>query len=89
MMIGAPEKMIQINLQLTPNMLNACRARAWDLRCGANYGVSTLIRDIIQAWLASTTNWEDPKFHTPIHIEPVTMPRERFDGYLAALGFVD
>ena len=47
-----------------------------------------LVRDILQAWVAIFTDWENPLFNPEsIHIERVDMPKERYPGYLATLGY--
>lgn len=76
-------QLIPHNCHFTRNTLAALKARSWDL----DVGVSTLVRDVIEGWLATTTNWEDPMFHRGIDIRPVPMPRERHPGYRKDLGF--
>ena len=81
------------NIHFSVNLWQALQARCWDLNCrvpGLRIGVSTLIRDIVAAWLSQTTNWDDPMFNRPpIVITPTGMPPDRYPGYLADIGFED
>lgn len=83
------EPYVQIQVHVPRNTADALRARAWVHKFGGLYGVSTLCRDVIEGWLATTSDWSEPHFHFPMEIAPVPMPKERYAGYLRALGFVD
>lgn len=82
-MAGA-RKIAPHNVHLSPNTADALRARAWDLRVS----FSMLCRDVLEAWLAQTTDFKDPMFSRKgAPIAEVYMPPERYPGYRKDLGF--
>ena len=85
---ASTERLRPHNCHFSENTLNALRAKAWDLQLsGSDGGVSGLVRDVVEGWLASTTNFNDPIFHRGIEIAAVVMPKERYPGYRKDLGF--
>ena len=73
------------NIHWSDNTYRALKARAWDL----DVPVSKLIKDVTEAWLALTSDWDDPLFHRGLPIEPVPLPAEPYADYLIKIGFVE
>jgi hypothetical protein len=73
-------------LRLDPDVASILHAHAWRL----DVRDSELTRDILRAWAATVTDWKDPIFDPKrTGITPLPLPKNRYPGYLAALGFVE
>jgi hypothetical protein len=77
-----PTELISHNCHFSPNTLEALALHSSLRKSG---GVSGLVRTVMEYFLATTINWDDPQYRD---VDRIPIPPERYPGQHAKLGLL-